>query len=192
MESSPIELFQTWFDEANAAGEPEPDAFALATADAGGEPSVRMLLLKGVSEAGFVFYTNLGSRKVSDLAANPRAAMCFHWRVNGRQVRVRGEVAPVSDAEADAYFASRPRTSRIGAWASRQSEPLEGRFELERAVAKYTARFAVGRIPRPEWWSGFRLAPAEVEFWQKRPFRLHDRWLFEREAEGWVRTALYP
>jgi pyridoxamine 5'-phosphate oxidase len=152
-----------------------------------------MVLLKDFSPRGFVFYTNLESRKGSELAKNPKAALGFHWKSLRRQVRVRGPVENVSSEEADAYFSSRPRMARIGAWASKQSQPLEGRFELEKAVALYTARYAVGDVPRPSFWSGFRVVPAEIEFWRDGAFRLHERARFTREAAGgWVRTWLYP
>jgi len=152
-----------------------------------------MVLLKGYNEAGFVFYTNLKSRKGAELAANPKAALCLHWKSLRRQVRIRGPVEPVSDGEADEYFQSRPRLSRIGAWASHQSQPLESRFALEKAVAVQTARFAAGPIPRPEFWSGYRIVPEAIEFWREAAFRLHDRVIFRREAKGnWSRSRLYP
>jgi pyridoxamine 5'-phosphate oxidase len=191
--SEPFRLFAEWFAAATASEPNDPNAMALATVDADGMPDVRMVLLKGFDESGFVFYTNLASRKGRELAANPKAALSFHWKSLQRQVRVRGPVAPVSAEEADAYFATRHRTSRIGAWASRQSAPLESRFALEKAVARETARFAVGAIPRPPHWSGFRLAPVEIEFWRERPFRLHDRIRFARTPEGgWSKERLYP
>jgi pyridoxamine 5'-phosphate oxidase len=166
---------------------------ALATVDATGLPDVRMVLLKGFDARGFVFYTNLESRKGRQLLENPKAALCFHWKSLRRQVRVRGPVEPVDPAEADDYFASRPRLSRIGAWASRQSEPLPSRLALERAVARYTARYSAGKIPRPPHWSGFRLNPQEIEFWRDGAFRLHDRRRFSRTAqEFWQSVALFP
>jgi pyridoxamine 5'-phosphate oxidase len=187
------ELTSDDLDDAQVS-EPEiPDAMALATVDDTGLPDVRMVLLNGYNEAGFVFYTNLQSRKGVDLAANPKAALCLHWKSLRRQVRIRGSVEPVSDAEADAYFQSRPRLSRIGAWASHQSQPLESRFALEKAVAVQTARFAAGTIPRPEFWSGYRVVPETIEFWREAAFRLHDRMLYRRQAAGnWSRTRLYP
>ncbi|MGQ0457764.1 MAG: pyridoxamine 5'-phosphate oxidase [Hyphomicrobium sp.] len=200
-EGDPFILFADWFDEASQSEPSDPNAMALATVDADGLPNVRMVLLKGVDGAecaaqlrGFVFYTNFEGVKGRELIAHPKAALAFHWKSVERQVRVRGPVAVVSDAEADAYYASRPRLSRIGAWASQQSRPLEGRFALEAAVAKYTAKYADGDIPRPPYWSGFRLVPQEMEFWASRPFRLHDCIQFRRSApnEAWMRQRLYP
>lgn len=189
----PIELFRRWLSEAEHSEPNDANAAALATADAQGRPSVRMVLLKGVDAAGFVFYTNLESRKGRELAENPNAAMCFHWKSRRRQVRVEGPVEPVSEAEADAYFASRPRGSQIGAWASQQSRPLSGRFELERRIGEYAARFGLGKVPRPPHWSGFRIRPAAVEFWEDRPFRLHDRFVYQREEDGtWRVEQLFP
>jgi pyridoxamine 5'-phosphate oxidase len=157
-------------------------------------PNVRMVLLKAYDEQGFVFYTNCESSKGAELMTAPRAALCFHWKSLRRQVRLRGFVEQVSDAEADAYFATRPRDSRIGAWASKQSRPLESRFALEKAIAKFAARFALGEVPRPPFWSGFRILPLSIEFWQDRPFRLHDRLLFTRDSmrEPWSTSRLYP
>lgn len=176
-----------------AASEPnDPNAVCLATATPDGRPSARMVLLKGVDARGFVFYTNLESRKGGELAANPFAAMCFHWKTLQRSVRVEGEIEPVSAEEADAYYASRARGSRIGAWASRQSRPLEGRFALEKAVAEYTVKFGLAEIPRPSHWSGFRLLPARIEFWRDMPFRLHERRVFHKAATGWELEMLYP
>ncbi len=190
--ADPIPLFSAWLGEAERSEPEDPNAMALATVDAAGMPDVRMVLLKGHGPDGFVFFTNLESRKGEELGANPKAALCFHWKSLGRQVRVRGPVSPVATAEADAYFASRPRASRIGAWASQQSRPLESRFALEKAVAAFTAKHAVGEIPRPEYWSGFRIAPTEIEFWRAGAFRLHERVRFTRTGDGWEKALLYP
>ena len=190
----PIALFKEWFEEAKAREPNDPEAMALATVDAGGLPNVRMVLLKGVDRNGFVFYTNLESAKGEELANNPQAALCFHWKSLRRQVRVRGTVMPVSDAEADAYFKTRAKDSQIGAWASRQSRPLEGRFALEREVARFAAKYALQSVPRPAHWSGFRLQPLAIEFWRNRPFRLHERLLYRRDAldSAWVTNRLFP
>ena len=190
--AEPWGLFFAWIAEAEANEPNDPTAMALATSDADGLPNVRMVLLKGADENGFVFYTNIESNKGRELVANPKAALVFHWKSLRRQVRARGTVTPVSDAEADAYFASRPRDSRIGAWASQQSRPLESRFALEKAVALYAAKHAIGEVPRPPYWTGFRVAPVSMEFWADRPFRLHERVFFTRQGEGWARTRLYP
>ncbi len=190
----PLRLFAAWFEEASRAEPAEPNAMAVATVDAGGMPNVRMLLLKGFDERGFVFYTNQESPKGQELAANPQAGIVFHWKSLKRQVRLRGPVVPVPDAEADAYFASRARLSQIGAWASQQSAPLESRPVFEQAVAFYTAKYAAGAVPRPPFWVGYRLAPLIMEFWQDRLHRLHDRIEFRRDAPGaaWSKTRLYP
>jgi pyridoxamine 5'-phosphate oxidase len=189
----PFALFTEWFAEARAK-EAEPHAMTLATADPEGAPDARMVLLKDFDRAGFVFYTNLDSAKGRQLAANPNAALVFYWSGLKRQVRVRGAVAPVSAGEADEYFASRARDARIGAWASAQSRPLEGRMALQAAIAKTAARFGLGDIPRPAHWSGFRLIPVAMEFWRDRPFRLHDRLRFTRDGESapWRTQRLYP
>ncbi|WP_438816516.1 pyridoxamine 5'-phosphate oxidase [Taklimakanibacter deserti] len=190
----PISLFEEWLKDAGKTEPNDANAMALATVDEEGLPNVRMVLLKGVDGRGFVFYTNYESQKGQELLSAQKAALCFHWKSLRRQVRIRGPVETVSDAEADAYFSSRPRDSRIGAWASQQSRPLKGRFELETAVAMYGARYAIGEVPRPPYWSGFRLRPISIEFWHDRPFRLHDRVVFRRESpEGaWTKTRLYP
>jgi len=190
----PIGLFESWLAEARKGEPNDPEAVCLATATPDGRPSARMVLLKGVDSRGFVFYTNLESRKGTELAANPQAALCFHWKSLERSVRVEGPVERVSDEEADAYFASRPRGSRIGAWASTQSRPLEGRWALEKRVAEYTMRFGLGEIPRPPFWSGFRVLPRRIEFWRSMPFRLHERRVFHRDeaGEGWRVEMLYP
>lgn len=190
----PMTLFAEWFEDARRHEPNDANAMALATVDASGMPNVRMVLLKDADASGFVFYTNCESAKGNELAGNPKAALCFHWKSLRRQIRVRGPVSRVSEAEADAYFASRARGSRIGAWASQQSRELESRFALEKAVAKFTARFGIGEIPRPGYWSGFRLRPVEMEFWHDRPFRLHDRMVFRRGKgeKDWSRMRLYP
>jgi pyridoxamine 5'-phosphate oxidase len=185
-------MFKQWLAEAEKKEINDPNAMALATADADGRPSVRMVLLKGIDERGFVFYTNLGSRKGRQLAANAQAGLCFHWKSLRRQVNVEGGVQPVDAAEADAYFASRDRGSQIGAWASKQSQPLAGRFDLEARVAKFAARFHVGPVPRPDFWSGFRVVPTRIEFWEDRPFRLHNRLVFERVDGTWTTHNLFP
>jgi pyridoxamine 5'-phosphate oxidase len=191
--SDPIALFSEWLAQAAKSEPNDPTAVALATVDAVGMPDVRMVLFKGYERGGFVFYTNLESRKGRQLAANPKAALCFHWKSLRRQVRVRGAAEPVTAAEADDYFASRPRLAQLGAWASRQSEPLASRFALEKAVARTTAKYPVGSVPRPPHWSGFRIVPAEMEFWREGAFRLHDRIRFSRaEAGGWAKARLFP
>ena len=188
----PFTRFAAWFDDATDKEPRDPNAMALATADAAGRPSVRMVLLKGFDSQGFVFYTNLESQKGQELTVNPRAALCFYWKSLQRQVRVEGAVSEVAADEADAYFASRARDSQIGAWASAQSRVLTGRFELEKAIARYAAKHAIGRVPRPPYWSGFRLSPERIEFWQERPFRLHDRLVFVRDGADWRTEKLYP
>ena len=198
--ADPFARFEAWMAEASKSEVNDPNAVCLATSTPDGRPSARMVLLKGVDPRGFVFYTNLESRKGGELAANPNAALCFHWKSLQRSVRVEGPVEPVSQAEADAYYASRHRSSRIGAWASQQSRPLEGRFALEKRVAEFTLKFGLGEIPRPAFWSGFRVLPERIEFWQDMPFRLHERNVFVRVgagaagdgSEGWRTETLYP
>ncbi|WP_427964312.1 pyridoxamine 5'-phosphate oxidase [Altererythrobacter sp.] len=185
-------LFQQWFAEARASEPNDPEAVALATATPDGAPSVRMVLMKHADEEGFVFYTNGHSRKGSDIAANPQAAMLFHWKSLRRQVRIEGKVSEVDPAMADAYFASRSRDSQLGAHASDQSRPLASRAEFLGRIAKVTARHLVGPVPRPPHWTGYRLVPDRIEFWMDRPFRLHERRLFTRSEEGWSDTLLYP
>lgn len=190
--TDPIDLFKAWFDEALKSESVNPNAMTLATATAAGRPSAREVLLKGLDERGFIFYTNLGSRKAVEIRENPWAELCFYWKSLARQVRVGGAVEPVTDAEADAYFESRPRLARIGAWASRQSAPLEGPLELEMRVAKFTAKFNVGAIPRPEFWSGYRVVPDSIEFWREKASRLHERILYSKTEDGWQSKRLYP
>ena len=197
--AEPFQLFEDWFADAGNSEPNDPNAMALATSDASGLPNVRMVLLKGLDALatpgrGFVFYTNLGSAKGNELAANPHAAILFHWKSLRRQVRVRGAITAVAEAEADAYFDTRPRMTRIGAWASDQSRPLASRAEFEAAIAAYSEIHKEGAIPRPPHWSGFRLTPFEIEFWHDRPFRLHDRVVFRRASvdEAWAKVRLYP
>jgi pyridoxamine 5'-phosphate oxidase len=188
----PFTLARAWLEEARASEINDPTAMALATVDPDGLPNVRMVLLKGFDENGFVFYTNTESNKGRELLGQMKAALVLHWKSLRRQIRARGPVTLVSDQEADAYFQSRPRDSRIGAWASQQSRPLESRFALEKAVAVHTAKYAIGEVPRPPYWTGFRIAPVSIEFWQDKPFRLHDRVVFAREGYGWRKARLYP
>lgn len=193
--AEPFLRFQELLEQAKAAGPsalPEPTAFALGTVGADGQPAVRILLLKGVDERGFVFYTNHESRKGAELLTHPRAAMCFHWQPLERQVRVEGTARPVTNEEADAYFATRERGSQIGAWASLQSQAIATPGDLEARVAEMEARFAGGAVPRPPHWSGFRLAPHRIEFWHNMPSRLHERHVYHREPDGWRRETLYP
>ncbi len=193
-ENEPFTLFGTWLKDAEASEINDPNAVALATVDENGLPNVRMVLLKEFDTRGFVFYTNFESQKGREILGQKKAAMCFHWKSLRRQVRLRGDVEVVSDEEADAYYRSRPLGSRIGAWASKQSRPLESRFALEKAVAEYTARYALGDVPRPQHWSGFRIRPVSIEFWHDRKFRLHDRIEFRRETvdSPWTKVRMYP
>ncbi|MDF1687252.1 MAG: pyridoxamine 5'-phosphate oxidase [Parvibaculaceae bacterium] len=190
----PFRLFDEWMQLAQKKELNDANAMAVATVDADGMPDIRMVLLKGWDPTGFVFYTNLESAKGEELLGQPKAAYCFHWKSLRRQIRLRGTIVRVSDAEADAYFQSRAKDSQIGAWASRQSRPLESRFELEKEVARYTAKYALGKVERPPHWSGFRLQPLSIEFWRDRPFRLHDRLVFKRENTDadWTTSHLFP
>ena len=193
-ESEPLALFAHWFKDAKVKEPNDPNAMALATADASGYPDVRMVLLKGFDNAGFVFYSNAESAKGLELQANPRAALCFYWKTLRRQVRIRGVVDAVSEAEADAYFQSRDRGARIGAWASAQSRPLKDRMALEQRIAEYALKYGLGEVPRPPHWRGWRVVPLAMEFWRDRPFRLHDRLVFERASaeQPWSKHRLYP
>ncbi len=192
--ADPLALFADWYSEAEKGEPNEPSAMTLATVGPDGTPSARMVLLKGYDPAGFVFYTNLESRKGQHLVAHPKAALLFHWKSLRRQIRLEGPVVPVAPQEADAYFATRARGSQIGAWASDQSRPLESRFALEKRVAEFTARHVVGTVPRPPFWSGFRLQPVLIEFWQDGAFRLHDRLEYRRSSVDapWSTRTLYP
>jgi len=189
-----LRLFAAWFEDAKRSEPADPQAMALATVDADGLPDARMVLLKGFDERGFVFYTNVDSQKGRQLARTPKAALLFHWKSLNRQVRLRGPVEQVSDGEADAYFATRHRLAQIGAWASKQSSPLESRLAFEKAVALYTAKFGLGTISRPPNWTGYQVLPLVMEFWHNRPYRLHDRIEFQRTGLNapWVKTRLYP
>ncbi|MCK5574894.1 MAG: pyridoxamine 5'-phosphate oxidase [Sphingomonadales bacterium] len=189
----PFDIFGRWFEDAKKKELNDPDAMALVTATADGVPSVRMVLLKAWDEKGFVFYTNMESHKGRELIENPHVSLLFHWKSLRKQVRVYGKVERVSEQESDDYFTSRPRDSRIGAWASKQSRPMEGRFEFEKAIVKETARFGVGDIPRPDYWYGSRVIPTAFEFWEDRPFRLHDRQHYTLQKDGnWALEVLYP
>ncbi len=192
MTIDPIARFSEWLAEAEATEPNDPNAVALATVNAAGQPAVRMVLLKGLGPDGFVFYSNQQSRKAGDLAANPRAGLLFHWKTLRRQVRVEGAISVVSDAEADAYFVTRGRISKLGAWASEQSRPLPDRATLEARLADVTARFDGGDVPRPPHWSGYRVAPERIEFWWDGEHRLHNRELFVRDGAGWQTSLMYP
>lgn len=188
----PFQLFAAWFDKAKESEPNDPNAMNLATTTKDGRPSSRMVLLKDFDSEGFVFYTNLESKKGQVLAENKNVALNFHWKSLRRQVRIEGAASPVTDAEADAYFQSRARGSRIGAWASEQSRPMEGMFILERRVAEFTAKFGIGEVPRPAHWSGFRVDPSLIEFWSDGKFRLHERIVYHRQGQGWTTERLFP
>ena len=190
----PFALFADWLREASASEPNDPNAMALATVDDDGLPDIRMVLMKGYDADGWVFYSHIASQKGREITAHPKAALLFHWKSLRRQVRIRGIVTPVTPEEADAYFATRPKQAQIGAWASKQSQPLESRFAFEQAIAKVAAKHIVGDVPRPPGWSGWRITPSRIEFWHDRPFRLHDRIEFIRDAPGaaWSKTRLYP
>jgi pyridoxamine 5'-phosphate oxidase len=190
----PMRLFAAWLEDATKSEPRDPTAMTLATVDGDGMPDARMVLLKSADAQGFVFFTNTESQKGQELAGSPKAALVFHWKSLNRQIRVRGVVERVTDAEADAYFATRPKQAQIGAWASQQSRPLESRLAFEKAVAVNAAKYALGNVPRPPYWSGYRIVPSSIEFWHDRPFRLHDRIVFKRDNPGaaWTKTRLYP
>lgn len=190
--NEPFDLFAAWLQDAEKSEPNDPNAMAVATVDETGMPNIRMVLLKDFSPEGFVFYTNFESAKGRELLLSRKAGLLFHWKSLRRQVRIRGSVDVVSDEEADAYFQSRARGSRIGAWASKQSCALESRFALEKSVAEYTAKFGISTIPRPDYWSGFLVKPEQIEFWHDRPFRLHDRVVFDHGSDGWNKQQLYP
>ena len=191
-EDDPFALFNTWLQEALAKEPNDANAMSLATVDASGLPDVRMVLLKDADPRGFVFYSNVESAKGRELAANPKAALLFHWKTLRRQVRVRGAVEPVSAEEADAYWATRARPAQIGAWASSQSRPLPDRLALEKKIAEFGLKFGLGKVPRPPHWTGFRIVPESLEFWRDRPFRLHERLVFARSGDGWTTSRLFP
>ena len=192
--NDPLSVFAQWLKDAEVSEPNDPNAAALASVDSEGLPNVRMILLKGFDERGFVFYTNFESQKGEEILQQKKAAMCFHWKSLRRQVRIRGDIEVVSNQEADEYYNSRARGSRIGAWASKQSRPLESRFALEKEVAKFTAKYALGEVPRPPHWSGIRIIPTYIELWKDGAFRLHDRIVFRRASsnEEWTKTRFYP
>lgn len=192
MTTTPFRLFEAWFEEAKQSEPSDPNAMTLATVGPNGRPAARIVLLKEWDEQGFVYYSNLGSRKAQEMAFNPHVALLFHWKSLQRQIRIEGKVAAVAEAQADAYFATRPRASQLGAWASAQSMPLSSREEFEERLRKAEERFAGQAVPRPEFWSGWRLTPDYFEFWQGLDFRLHDRKFFKHTSQGWKTGLLYP